>query len=66
MRSKIDWLLAGLALVGFAIWFAVEISVLRQLHWLHIMWGIPVLIGIWSALPLIPKIGITDKKFAAF
>jgi hypothetical protein len=55
LRSKIDWLLAGLALVGFAIWFSVEILVLRELHWLHIVWGTPVLIGIWAALPLIPE-----------
>ncbi len=55
LRSKADWLLAGLALVGFIIWFAVEIAVLRELHWLHIMWGVPVLIGIWAALPLIPN-----------
>lgn len=52
-RGKFDWVLAGLALVGFAIWFTAEIAILRQLHWLHIMWGGPVLVGIWAALPMI-------------
>lgn len=54
-RSRSDWIMAGLALGGFAIWFVVEIAILRELHWLHIVWGTPVLIGIWTALPLIPK-----------
>lgn len=54
-KAKFDWLLSGLALVGFTIWFAVEIAVLGQLHWLHIIWGVPVLIGIWAAWPLIPQ-----------
>ena len=53
LKSKIDWLIAGIALVGFVIWFAVEIAILRELHWLHIVWGVPVLIGLWAALPLI-------------
>jgi len=60
-RSKTDWLLSGLALVGFAIWFAVEIAVLRELHWLHAIWGLPVLLGIWAALPLIPKKGLSTS-----
>jgi hypothetical protein len=55
-RDRNDWILAGLALVGFAIWFSVEIAILRELHWLHIMWGLPVLVGIWTALSLIPVV----------
>jgi len=55
LRRKYDWVMAGLALVGFAIWFGVEIFILGQVHWLHIMWGVPVLLGIWAALPLIPE-----------
>lgn len=58
IKSRYDWILSGLALVGFAIWFAVEIAILREVHWLHIVWGTPVLVGIWAALPLIPK----DRK----
>ena len=54
-RDRIDWVLSGLALVGFVIWFAVEIAILHEVHWLHIMWGVPVLVGIWAAIPLIPR-----------
>jgi hypothetical protein len=52
-RLASDWLIGGLALGGFIIWFVVEIAILQELHWLHLMWGLPVLIG-WLALtPLI-------------
>lgn len=53
IKSRVDWFMAGVALIGFTIWFSVEIAIVRQLHWLHIVWGVPVLIGIWAALPLI-------------
>ena len=52
-RHHYDWLLTGIALVGFVIWFAVEIAILRGVHILHIVWGVPVLVGLWAALPLI-------------
>ena len=52
-RSRIDWLLAGLALGGLAIWFIVEIFILWEFHWLHAMWGLPVLVGCLVALPLV-------------
>ncbi len=52
LRRSIDRFIAGLALFGFTIWFAVEIAILRQLHWLHIIWGVPVLLGILGAIPL--------------
>jgi hypothetical protein len=52
-RTRTDWLLAGLGLGGLAIWFIVEIAILRELHWLHAMWGLPVLAGCLVALPLI-------------
>ncbi len=48
-----DWLIAGLALGGLYIWFVVEIIILQELHWLHGMWGIPVLMGWVVVLPLI-------------
>jgi hypothetical protein len=54
-RERTDWILAGVGLVGLAIWFAVEIIILRELHWLHAMWGLPVVAGILAALPLIPR-----------
>ena len=53
-RSRFDWLGAGLALGGLAIWFFVEIVILRQLHWLHAMWGFPVILGLVVAVPLLP------------
>lgn len=52
-RSRFDWLLAGLGLGGLAIWFIVEIIILWELHWLHAMWGLPVLVGCLVALPLV-------------
>lgn len=52
-RSQRDWFVAGLALGGFVIWFVVEIIILRELHWLHLMWGLPVLLGWLALIPLI-------------
>jgi len=53
-RTRTDWLLAGLALGGLAVWFSVEIAIVG-LHWLHAMWGLPVLAGGLVALPLVPS-----------
>ena len=52
-RKRSDWFLTGLALGGLFIWFWVEIAILRELHWLHAMWGIPVLLGLTVAIPFI-------------
>lgn len=52
-RSHSDWFMAGTALSGFIVWFVVEIIILQELHWLHVMWGIPVLLGWVAAVPLI-------------
>ncbi len=52
-RSRVDWLLAGLGLGGLAIWFIVEIAILQEFHWLHAMWGLPVLVGCLVTLPLV-------------
>jgi len=60
-RSSTDWLMASLALGGFVIWFVVEIIILQELHWLHLMWGLPVLLG-WLAL--IPLIALRHPKEA--
>jgi Protein of unknown function (DUF998) len=51
-RSSSAWLTTGLALGGLAIWFGIEIYILQGLHWLHIMWGLPVVIGCLLAMPL--------------
>jgi hypothetical protein len=40
---------------GLAVWFIVEIAILRELHWLHAMWGLPVLTGCLVALSLVPS-----------
>jgi hypothetical protein len=53
-RRRASWLLAWLALGGMMIWFLVEIVILRELHWLHVMWGYPVLLGALAAVPLLP------------
>jgi hypothetical protein len=53
-RTRLDWFMAVTALVGMLIWFWIEIAVLLQLHWLHAMWGLPVVMGALAALPLVP------------
>ena len=52
-RIRIDWLLSGLALGGLAIWFIVEIAILQEFHWLHAMWGLPVIVGCLATFPLV-------------
>jgi hypothetical protein len=52
-RFPVDWFMAGLALSGFVIWFVVEIVILKELHWLHLMWGLPVMLGWLVLMPLI-------------
>jgi hypothetical protein len=49
-----DWFMALLALGGLLIWFWVEIAIIKELHWLHAMWGLPVVLGAVMAIPLIP------------
>ncbi len=52
-RSGFDWFMAGMALGGLFIWFWVEIAILREIVWLHAMWGLPVLMGWVVLIPLI-------------
>jgi Protein of unknown function (DUF998) len=52
-RAASDWFMAGIALGGLFIWFVIEIIVLQELHWLHLMWGLPVLLGWVVVIPLI-------------
>jgi len=61
-RHRTDWVLAGLALGGLAVWFGVEIAVLQQLRWLHAMWGLPVVVGGVVTLPLVPARHATIRK----
>jgi hypothetical protein len=53
-KSHAGWIAASLALGGLAVWFFVEIVILRELHWLHVMWGFPVILGGVVAIPLLP------------
>ena len=53
VRSRSAWLLSSLGLGGLVIWFITEIIILRELHWLHAMWGIPVLVGCLVTFPLV-------------
>jgi hypothetical protein len=45
--------LSSLALGGLVIWFTVEIIIPQEFHWLHAMWGLPVLAGIMVTIPLV-------------
>lgn len=54
-KTPKDWLMASLAIGGLAVWFWVEIAILLELHWLHAMWGLPVVLGGIAAVPLIPR-----------
>ncbi|PUZ23337.1 hypothetical protein DCC81_23415 [Chitinophaga parva] len=45
-RKSNDWIMAGVALGGMVTWFWIEIAILLKLHWLHLMWGVPVLVGL--------------------
>lgn len=57
-KTGYAWVLAALALGGLAIWFWVEIAILLELHWLHAMWGLPVLLGGAVMIPLVPSVVI--------
>ena len=52
-RNRFDWLLSGLGLGGLLVWFITEIIILQEFHWLHAMWGLPVLVGCVTAFPLV-------------
>lgn len=53
LRTRNDWILSSFGLGGLAIWFIAEIIILQKLHWLHAMWGLPVLVGCLVAFPLV-------------
>jgi len=53
-KTRQAWIASALAIGGMAIWFVVEIVILRQLHWLHAMWGLPVILGGIAATSLVP------------
>ena len=53
LKNRNGWIFASLALGGLFIWFTVEIIILREFHWLHAMWGLPVVVGIMVTIPLV-------------
>ena len=53
LKNRNGWILASLALGGLFFWFTVEIIILKEFHWLHAMWGFPVLVGIMVTIPLV-------------
>jgi hypothetical protein len=61
-RTNYDWVLAGLAMGGLIIWFWIEHAILGELHWLLVMWGLPVLVGAAMCIPFIPSQNITMQK----
>ncbi len=52
-KTRMDWVLAGLALGGMAGWFVVEIAILQELRGLHFIWGFPVFLGLVVTIPLV-------------
>ena len=52
-KTPNDWFMAGLAMGGLFVWFVVEIIILQELHWLHAMWGLPVLPALVLTISLI-------------
>ena len=61
-RSKFAWIWAGFALGGLLIWFWVEVTVIQVIHWLHIMWGLPVIAGGLIILRQVPHRPATLHK----
>jgi hypothetical protein len=55
VKKRNGWVFSGLALGGLIIWFTVEIIVLKEFHWLHAMWGLPVILGCVMMISLIPR-----------
>jgi len=53
-KIRADWIAAGLAIGAMAVWFFVEIVIVREVVWLHAMWGLPVILGGFMAAPLLP------------
>lgn len=65
-RMRSGWIMACLALGGLIVWFWVEIAILQELHWLHAMWGLPVVLGAIVTVPLIPSRQIFMRNAALF
>lgn len=55
-KRPLAWIYSLVALIGLLIWFWIEIAILLELHWLHIMWGLPVVVGLVAGIAMMPKI----------
>ncbi|MGN6490950.1 MAG: DUF998 domain-containing protein [Agriterribacter sp.] len=53
-RDGAEWVMASMAIGALTIWFWIEIAILQELHWLHAMWGLPVVAGGAMIIPLFP------------
>jgi Protein of unknown function (DUF998) len=60
-KTRLEGVMAALALGGLAVWFWVEIAILQQVHWLHAMWGLPVIAGGLLSLSLVTSRPIIRK-----
>jgi len=63
-RKRSDWIWASLAIGGMTIWFWIEIAILQHIHWLHLMWGLPVIIGLIATIPLVFPKHLDPRKAA--
>lgn len=54
-------LVALIALGALLGWFWIEIAILRQVHWLHAMWGLPVVMAGGAALSIYPWTASTKR-----
>jgi hypothetical protein len=61
-KSRFDWIMTGLGLGGLIVWFSVEIAILQELHWLHLVWGLPVYLGGLVAIPLFASLHAKLRK----
>lgn len=55
-KIRFNWVLSMTALGAMLIWFWIEIAILLEFHWLHAMWGLPVVLGLVVALPGVPSV----------
>ncbi len=65
-KNPSAWFWAFLALGGLLIWFWIEIAILEGFHWLHAMWGLPVVAGCIAAISLLPSREIMLHRAALY
>lgn len=55
-RERENWFVAIVVNLCMLIWFWVEIAIIEEVHWLHAMWGLPVVAGLTATLPFVPSL----------